>query len=119
MKDEGGDLGMRPVTTLPPFLVEAARQLGPGDISDLIESEFGYHIIQFVDSREGVAADPEQWREPIRQRLRRSKGEEAVERYTAKIMGDEEVVQEYFLPQLERQLAARPDLLAELQQVPE
>jgi parvulin-like peptidyl-prolyl isomerase len=49
----GGDLGWFPrdVPLMPPVVVEIAFTLEPGGISDVIESEQGYHIIK-VEARE-------------------------------------------------------------------
>lgn len=50
----GGDLGWFPrdVPLMPTVVVEIAFALEPGDISDVIESDQGYHIIK-VEAREG------------------------------------------------------------------
>ena len=48
----GGDMGMQPVNRLRPFIVEAAMKMKPDDISEIIESEFGFHIIMLVEKQE-------------------------------------------------------------------
>ncbi|MES2390930.1 MAG: peptidyl-prolyl cis-trans isomerase [Acidobacteriota bacterium] len=45
-KDKGGELPMIPVSGLDPAYGNAAMALNPGQTSDLVRSQFGYHIIQ-------------------------------------------------------------------------
>ena len=51
-KNDGGDLGYVNRGDLDPAFEAAAFSLkNPGDVSDIIESSFGYHIIQLVERR--------------------------------------------------------------------
>lgn len=45
----GGELGYIPRNNLDPAFAEAAFNLKPGRISKIVESEFGFHIIQLID----------------------------------------------------------------------
>ncbi len=45
----GGELGYIPRNQLDPAFAEAAFNLKPGRISKIVESEFGFHIIQLID----------------------------------------------------------------------
>ncbi len=45
-KDNGGELGMQPTSMFVPEFSKAAMALNPGQTSDLVRSQFGYHIIQ-------------------------------------------------------------------------
>lgn len=45
----GGELGYFPKSNLDPAFAEAAFNLKPGRISKIVESEFGFHIIQLID----------------------------------------------------------------------
>lgn len=50
--DDGGELGFRSRGELDPVFEAAAFALkNPGDVSDVIESSFGYHIIQLIERR--------------------------------------------------------------------
>lgn len=49
---EGGVVGWRPLTTLPPVFAEALRNLGPGDITELVRSPGGFLILRVNDLRE-------------------------------------------------------------------
>lgn len=45
-KDSGGDLPLIPTSNLDPAYAKAAMALNPGQTSDVVRSQFGYHIIQ-------------------------------------------------------------------------
>lgn len=47
----GGDLGYFSRTTMAPPVAEAAFTLDPGEISDVVKSSFGYHVITVEDHR--------------------------------------------------------------------
>lgn len=53
-RDQGGDLGWFPRDMMVPEFDEAAFALQPGETSDIVKTQFGYHIIR-VDER-GVRA---------------------------------------------------------------
>jgi foldase protein PrsA len=45
---KGGDLGTIPATSLDPTFVSAAESLKPGQISQPVKTQFGWHIIELV-----------------------------------------------------------------------
>lgn len=72
----GGDLGwLHPGDTVPAF-EEAMNKLQPGEISQPIKTQYGYHIIQVIDRRQ-EAMDAERMRYMARQILRQRKLAEA------------------------------------------
>ena len=110
--EQGGDLGPRAAEHLPPFYVSAAASLEPGGVSNIIESEFGLHIIKLVDREEGAAVDFDEIAPRIRAFLEEERKEEAVRAFVSEKLNDGSNVRIYL--DLERQLAFRPDLLREL-----
>jgi len=48
---EGGDLGWRTVANLPSLFADKVDELHKGDISELIQSPSGFHIIKLMDLR--------------------------------------------------------------------
>jgi peptidyl-prolyl cis-trans isomerase SurA len=54
---QGGNLGWRPSARLPRLFLDAIERLQPGDVSDILRSPNGFHIIKLLDKR-GQAAAP-------------------------------------------------------------
>lgn len=83
------DLGLVPTEQLPDFYRSVIPGLAPGEISDIIRSEHGYHVIQFIRSEDNDNVTLDQARERIRGLLTKAKGEEAVEAYCQPILANE------------------------------
>ena len=58
---QGGDLGWRAADRLPGLYAEAAAKLQPGEVSDILRSPAGFHIVKLIAKR-GSASTP-----PVRQ----------------------------------------------------
>ncbi|TWC69924.1 peptidylprolyl isomerase [Herbaspirillum sp. SJZ099] len=81
---KGGDLGwVYPGDTVPEF-ERAMDQLKPGEVSQPIESPFGFHLIQVVE-RKTDDASKERTRQAARQAIRERKIEEATEDWMRQI----------------------------------
>ncbi len=73
-KEQGGDLGFFPRhnAMVEPFAA-AAFALKKGEISDVVETQFGYHVIRVTDRREATTVPLEEAREEINEELRTNK----------------------------------------------
>jgi parvulin-like peptidyl-prolyl isomerase len=87
-KAKGGDLGFFPRegAMVEPF-AKAAYELKEGEISDIVETQFGYHIIKVteVKSMDEASAD-------IREQARRQKINEQMEKYSEELRKDAKIV---------------------------
>jgi peptidyl-prolyl cis-trans isomerase SurA len=54
---QGGDLDWRGAQDLPKAFIDAVTQLQPGQVSGLIETTSGYHILKLLDTRGGAARE--------------------------------------------------------------
>jgi peptidyl-prolyl cis-trans isomerase SurA len=54
----GGSMGLRPIDRLPSLYAEAVQKLKVGDVSEILRSPAGFHIIKLVDQRGGAGAAP-------------------------------------------------------------
>ncbi|MDE2599726.1 MAG: peptidylprolyl isomerase [Rhodocyclaceae bacterium] len=52
----GGNIGVRTIDRLPTLYADAVSKLQPGQVSDILRSSAGFHIIKLVDKRGGKLA---------------------------------------------------------------
>jgi peptidyl-prolyl cis-trans isomerase C len=84
-RDRGGDIGVVERTLLVPAFAEAAFALQPGEISDIVETRFGYHLIQLVDRIPSSTMAYRNVRTKIERTLRRNKEKAAAEKYLGRL----------------------------------
>ncbi len=54
---KGGEIGWRDPNRLPPLFAEQLLKLSPGQVTAVIRSNTGFHLIKLVDKRSSVGAD--------------------------------------------------------------
>ncbi len=81
----GGDLGYLERDHMITSFADAAFSLKPGQISDIVETPLGYHLIQMVDRVPSSQLDYRNARTKIERTLRRNKEKKATDRYLAKL----------------------------------
>jgi len=56
---KGGEIGWRDPNRLPPLFAEALVKLAPGQVTPVMRSNTGFHLLKLVGKRNAVAADKE------------------------------------------------------------
>jgi peptidyl-prolyl cis-trans isomerase D len=78
-KELGGDLNYFGRGRMVPEFEAAAFSMKPGDISDLVKTQFGFHIIKLVDTQPEVVRPMTEVREEIADQLRWQKAQTEAE----------------------------------------
>lgn len=81
----GGDLGFVTKDELLAPLHEALDKLSPGEVSPLIETEIGIHILRFEENRPGITQPFEQVKEAIGNRLFQEKIQASHDKWMASL----------------------------------
>lgn len=79
----GGDLGWFREGEMVPEFQDGVESLEPGEVSDPVQSQFGWHIIRLNDKREADAPPLDAVRDEIADQLRRAAVEARIEELTA------------------------------------
>jgi peptidyl-prolyl cis-trans isomerase C len=82
---KGGDLGFFGKGEMVPAFENAAAALKPGEMSGVVETQFGYHIIKLVEKKEGGVVKLDVAKGDIETYLKRLKMQKAVSDFVAKL----------------------------------
>lgn len=82
---KGGDLGFNPKGRMVAPFDEAQFALAPGEISDVVESTFGFHVIKVDAVREGDVPEAEAKREIAQKMLRDRRAAELAKQNAAEL----------------------------------
>jgi peptidyl-prolyl cis-trans isomerase C len=77
----GGDLNFFPRGQMVPSFDQAAFALKPGEISGIVESQFGYHIIKVTDYKPARAVPLAEVNDRLTQFLRQRKQQELIQQF--------------------------------------
>jgi peptidyl-prolyl cis-trans isomerase C len=80
---QGGDLGFFGKGQMVPQFEKAAFALKTGEISDVVETQFGYHIIKLTERKPAATTEFNEVKARIEEYLKGQKVNEAVQKYLA------------------------------------
>jgi parvulin-like peptidyl-prolyl isomerase len=78
---KGGDIGYLTYSQLVPEVAQATFGMSPGQVSGIIQSPLGFHIIKLHDRRPAQRLDFEEVRDALIRHLKAVKADQATERY--------------------------------------
>jgi len=87
-KDKGGELPLYPTSQLDPAYSKAAMALNPGQTSDLVRSQFGYHIIQTEQKQPAATKTVDEVKGGIITALQAQKSASAAQNYAAQLVSE-------------------------------
>jgi peptidyl-prolyl cis-trans isomerase C len=87
----GGDLGDAPKGSFVPEFEKAAYALEPNQVSDIVETEFGYHIIKLVSHKQANVVSLESAKEKIAEHLTNQQKEQVVLAYIKQIKNEADI----------------------------
>ncbi len=88
---QGGDLGFFSKGQMVAPFEKAAFALKPGEVSDVVETQFGYHIIKLTDKKEGSTIKFDEVKDKIENYLKNLKIQKAIGDYLTELKGKSKI----------------------------
>lgn len=89
---DGGDLGFFDSRSAPTIFTEICQQLKAGEVSDVVQTDYGFQIFQLLEKRPARQIPFEEAASSIRQRLQEEGSEAAFEQWFASLQQKAKVV---------------------------
>lgn len=90
-KESGGDLGFFSKDRMVPEFSEAAFQLKPGEISEPVRTQFGWHVIKVEEKKEAGTSSLEEVKPQLSAYLKQDKQRKAVGDLISKLRADAKI----------------------------
>jgi peptidyl-prolyl cis-trans isomerase C len=87
----GGDLGFFPRGQMPPAFDQVVFYLSPGQVSDVVETEYGYHLFRVLEKKSGRKLEFTEVREQVEAKLLAQRRAEAQETYEKELRAKAQV----------------------------
>jgi peptidyl-prolyl cis-trans isomerase C len=84
-KDQGGDLGFFPRGQMVPPFDEAVFKLQPGEVSEVVTTQFGYHIIKLAERKDGSTVPFDQVKDRVVEFLSNQKKQQRAEAFIEEV----------------------------------
>jgi peptidyl-prolyl cis-trans isomerase C len=90
---KGGDMGFFARDSMVPAIADTAFTLDIGEISDVVESQFGFHVLKVLERRAASKMTFAEAEEPAEQLLRENKSGELISKLLADLKQSAKIVQ--------------------------
>jgi peptidyl-prolyl cis-trans isomerase D len=87
-KDTGGDLGFFGRGAMVPEFDQAVFALEPGQISDIVKTQFGFHVIKLTEKKPGETRSLDEVRTQLEDQLKWERAQQEAQRIADNIVGE-------------------------------